>query len=144
MDNLNILFIDDEDITSSTIRRLQIVHQLRVTWVQSVRRALDELAKNTFDVIILDVMIPVHHDDLPDKEIKNEYGLETGILLLKRINNMKHQKQAIKIFCSARRREISNRRGLKMGKDYHYYFHKPYNTNELYELIKQLTNGKKK
>lgn len=144
MENLKILFIDDENITSSTVRRLEIVHKLRVKWVQSVRGALNALEAESYEVIILDVMIPVQDNDLFDKEIKNEYGLETGIILLKRINKMKHQKKAIKIFCSARRREISNRRGLKMGKDYHHYFHKPYDTTELYELIKKLTNETEK
>jgi len=133
-----VLFIDDESTTESTIRRLTIVHKLHVDWAKSPSEGLRLLKKNKYSTVILDIMMPIDDDTLKHSEVLNEYGLETGIILLKLIMKDSELFNSLRVvFCSAREDNIALKHGLEEGVQYEKYFRKPYNTEELYNILKK-------
>ncbi len=131
----NIILIDDEESTRSTIRRLDMINGLKVKWAKTPEGGLELIQKHDFKVMILDIMMPTL--ELKSRNIKNTHGLETGIILLEKINRLEKCKNILKIFCSARREKIIQDYGLVKGRDFHHYFQKPYNTYNLAQIIKE-------
>ncbi len=138
MENLDVIFIDDEEITYSTIRRLEYIHGLKVKWAKSPEEGWSLVKNYSYKVIVLDIMMPIRDKSIfKDQKINNTYGLETGIILIKKINELETCKDSVKIFCSARREKVIDDYDLKKGQDFHYYFQKPFDTSKLYYIIKK-------
>ncbi len=81
MDNLSILFVDDEtDFRSTLIKRIHKRH-INATGVSSGEEALDYLAGETVDVVILDVRMPGMGGLETLKQIKARFpGIEVILL----------------------------------------------------------------
>jgi DNA-binding NtrC family response regulator len=54
----SVLIVDDEDRFRSTMRKLLTAEGLEASTCGSATQALDELKKNHYDVVILDVRMP--------------------------------------------------------------------------------------
>ncbi len=54
----SVLIVDDEDRFRSTMRKLLTAEGLEASTCSSATQALDELRKNHYDVVILDVRMP--------------------------------------------------------------------------------------
>lgn len=83
--------IDDEIYCSKTIiRNLEVFYKYSITYCSHVNQVLNLTKEelNHYDVIILDIMMPIS-DELNDREIEEaNNGISLGIVLLRRIRNM--------------------------------------------------------
>ena len=81
MDDFTVLFVDDEvDFLDTLLKRMK-KRQVNVSGVKSGEEALEWLAKNTADVIVLDVRMPGMDGIRTLKEIKKLNPLVEIIML---------------------------------------------------------------
>jgi two-component system response regulator CpxR len=112
-----LLLIDDDQDLATMLSDFLRTDQLEVTACQSGEAGLDKLAKEEFDLLILDIMLP---------------GL-SGIEVLKKL---RQSSNVPVIMLTARGEDIDRIMGLEFGADD--YLAKPFNPRELAARIKAI------
>lgn len=118
MSNLNILVVEDEEAIREMLIMALGQNDLNVTAVASAEQALQILADQEMDLLVLDWMLP---------------GI-SGVELARRLKNDPHYKQLPIILLTARGEEADKIRGLEIGADD--YMTKPFSPKELIARIK--------
>ncbi len=73
--NLKVLWVDDEPDTLRYESRLAAEHGWLVTWQTNVDGALDRLKRETFDLVVVDVILPKNTFEEERKYVDPEAGL---------------------------------------------------------------------
>ncbi|MGZ4958794.1 MAG: phosphate regulon transcriptional regulator PhoB [Methylomonas sp.] len=121
MSNLNILVVEDEEAIREMLVMALEQAGLKVLPVASAELALQALAENMIDLILLDWMLP---------------GI-SGVELARRLKNDAGYKALPIILLTARGEEEDKIRGLEIGADD--YITKPFSPKELIARIKAVT-----
>ncbi|QLB21431.1 DNA-binding response regulator [Vespertiliibacter pulmonis] len=112
-----ILLVDDDVELTELLAELLSLEGFEAHVVHNGQEALDELEQNSYDLILLDVMMPVLNGIETLKQVRQKYILP--VLML-----------------SARDDEIDRVLGLELGADD--YLPKPFNDRELVARIKAI------
>lgn len=112
-----ILLVDDDIELTELLAELLSLEGFEAHVVHNGQEALDELEQNPYDLILLDVMMPVLNGIETLKQVRQKYALP--VLML-----------------SARDDEIDRVLGLELGADD--YLPKPFNDRELVARIKAI------
>lgn len=112
-----ILLVDDDIDLTELLSELLALEGFDIHTVHNGQDALDELELQTYDLILLDVMMPILNGIETLKQIRHKYS--TPVLML-----------------SARDDEIDRVLGLELGADD--YLPKPFNDRELVARIKAI------
>lgn len=112
-----ILLVDDDVELTELLAELLSLEGFKPHVVHNGQEALDELEQNSYDLILLDVMMPVLSGIETLKQVRQKYTLP--VLML-----------------SARDDEIDRVLGLELGADD--YLPKPFNDRELVARIKAI------
>ena len=118
MSNLNILVVEDEEAIREMLMMALEQAGLTVMAVSSAEQALQILAENMMDLMLLDWMLP---------------GI-SGVELARRLKNDASYKELPIILLTARGEEEDKIRGLEIGADD--YITKPFSPKELIARIK--------
>ncbi|WKJ91165.1 phosphate regulon transcriptional regulator PhoB [Methylomonas montana] len=118
MSNLNILVVEDEEAIREMLVMVLEQAALNVVAVGSAEQAMESLADNMVDLILLDWMLP---------------GI-SGVELARRLKNEPGYKDLPIILLTARGEEEDKIRGLEIGADD--YVTKPFSPKELIARIK--------
>jgi len=118
MSNLNILVVEDEDAIREMLVMVLEQADLNVTAAASAEEALQSLAENRVDLLVLDWMLP---------------GI-SGVELARRLKREPGFKDMPIILLTARGEEEDKIRGLEIGADD--YVTKPFSPKELIARIK--------
>ena len=118
MSNLNILVVEDEDAIRDMLIMALGQSDLKVSAVASAEEALQILADQNIDLMVLDWMLP---------------GI-SGVELARRLKNDGTYKQIPIILLTARAEENDKIRGLEIGADD--YMTKPFSPKELIARIR--------
>jgi len=118
MSSLNILVVEDEDAIREMLVMVLEQANLQVTAVASAEQALQSLAENRVDLLVLDWMLP---------------GI-SGVELARRLKKDPGYKELSIILLTARGEEEDKIRGLEIGADD--YITKPFSPKELIARIK--------
>lgn len=112
-----ILLVDDDIELTELLAELLSLEGFNIRVVHNGQEALDELEQQPYDLILLDVMMPVLNGIETLKQVRQKYSLP--VLML-----------------SARDDEIDRVLGLELGADD--YLPKPFNDRELVARIKAI------
>lgn len=118
MSSLNVLVVEDEDAIREMLMMVLEQASLQVTAVANAEQALQSLAENRVDLLILDWMLP---------------GI-SGVELARRLKKDPGYKDLSIILLTARGEEEDKIRGLEIGADD--YMTKPFSPKELIARIK--------
>lgn len=118
MSNLNILVVEDEDAIREMLAMVLEQADFQVTAAASAEEALQSLAENRVDLLVLDWMLP---------------GI-SGVELARRLKREPGFKDLPIILLTARGEEEDKIRGLEIGADD--YITKPFSPKELIARIK--------
>ncbi|MDT4329533.1 phosphate regulon transcriptional regulator PhoB [Methylomonas sp. MED-D] len=118
MPNLNILVVEDEEAIREMLAMVLEQAEFQVISAGSAEQAMQALADNRVDLIVLDWMLP---------------GI-SGVELAKRLKNEPGFKELPIILLTARSEEEDKIRGLEIGADD--YVTKPFSPKELVARIK--------
>jgi two-component system phosphate regulon response regulator PhoB len=118
MSNLNILVVEDEDAIREMLVMVLEQSDFQVTAAASAEEALQSLAENRVDLLVLDWMLP---------------GI-SGVELARRLKREPGFKDLPIILLTARGEEEDKIRGLEIGADD--YITKPFSPKELIARIK--------
>lgn len=113
----NILLVDDDIELTELLSELLSLEGFNVHTVHNGKEALDQLESLKYDIVLLDVMMPVLNGIETLKQLRQKYGIP--VLML-----------------SARNDEIDKVIGLELGADD--YLPKPFNDRELVARIKAI------
>lgn len=116
---MKILVVDDEERIRSIIKEYCEEEQYEVTEAEDGESALKLLLKETYDILVLDIMMPKMDGFEMLKELPKEKHIPTIIL-------------------SARDEELDKLQGFDLGIDD--YLTKPFSPKELIARIKAITN----
>jgi len=131
-----ILLIDDDlNTLSDFIELLRLKHRLIVLEASSVKEAFDVFESDTFDCIILDVMMSVPDDcNWSENEKKRaDRGLSTGLIVYEKIR-LKNQNIPILIYSARPVEKPANDRFTG-------YLGKPKPSDTIVEYLKKLNDG---
>lgn len=126
MPKLNILVVEDDDAIREMLVMVLEQADLHVIAVPSAEKALQTLAENTPDLILLDWMLP---------------GI-SGVELARRLKKDESYSDLPIILLTARGEEEDKVRGLEIGADD--YMTKPFSPKELVARIKAVTRRSNK
>ena len=118
MDNISVLIIDDEAAVLKSVSTVLKREQINVTCAQSSREAFECLKENSFDIILLDIMMPEQDGFSILKELRERQILTPVILL------------------SGREEDAAQVEGLGLGADD--YMTKPFSKNVLVSKIRAI------
>jgi DNA-binding response OmpR family regulator len=118
-----ILLVEDEETMGMGLEYNLSEEGFQVTWAKDGRQALDIFSKNTFDLVILDIMLPFH-DGFEVAEKIREKSPQIPILML-----------------TARSGIRDKIKGLAIGGDD--YLTKPFHLKELLLRVKGMLKRKK-
>jgi DNA-binding NarL/FixJ family response regulator len=97
MNELKILIVDDHPIVREGLKALFAFEKgftITVITCQNGQEAIDLLAVDTFDIILLDISMPVMDGLTALRKIKNELMLDTPVLMLTTYNSLNIISQA--------------------------------------------------
>ena len=117
---MNVLVIDDDFDLYSLLNEYFLLEGIACTHAPDSRQGLDALAQKNFDVVILDVMLPVMN----------------GFEVLRRLRSDEKNATLPVIMLTARGREVDKFIGLEMGADD--YLGKPFSPRELVARLRAL------
>ncbi len=120
MDKIKILVVDDEQHILELLEYNLVENGYEVTTVDNGTKALELAAKGSFDLILLDVMLPEINGVEICKKLKHELNIDTPVIML-----------------TAKSEEIDKILGLELGADD--YVTKPFSVRELLARIKAVT-----
>lgn len=115
---MKVLVVDDEKLIRDVIKEYASLEKFEVLEAENGIEALDVIADNDIDVIVLDIMMPKMDGYTFFQELKKEYNIPTIIL-------------------SARNDEYDKLLGFDLGVDD--YLTKPFSPKELIARIKAIT-----
>ena len=115
---MKVLIVDDEKLIRDVIKEYATLENFEVLEAENGIRALDIIAENDIDVIVLDIMMPKMDGYTFFQELKKEHNIPTIIL-------------------SARNDEYDKLLGFDLGVDD--YLTKPFSPKELIARIKAIT-----
>ncbi len=114
----NILLAEDDHDFGTMLKQYLTLNKFQVTWVMNGEEAFNAFTKNTFDICILDVMMPIMD----------------GFTLAKKIIDINPEIPFL--FLTARKTKEDKIKGLKLGADD--YVVKPFEAEELIFRIKNI------
>ena len=120
--NMNILLVDDDEWIRDSLSIYFESEDCRISAHETAERALAELDRRKFDVIITDYKLP---------------GMD-GIAFLEKVK--KSHPDAVKIMISAYASEVDVRRAKQAGA--HDLIPKPFTSKTIEECLTRLTTGK--
>lgn len=120
MEKNKILIVDDEQHILELLEYNLVENGYEVTTVDNGTEALELAKKGTYDLILLDVMLPGINGVEICKKLRHELKIETPIVML-----------------TAKSEEIDKILGLELGADD--YVTKPFSVRELLARIKAVT-----
>ena len=123
MNNISVLVIDDEQPVLKAISTVLKHEKINATCASSSREALEYLAKQSFDIILLDIMMPEQDGFSLLKELRNNQVLTPVILL------------------SGREEDAAQVEGLGLGADD--YMTKPFSKSVLVSKIRAIVRRTK-
>ncbi len=115
---MKVLIVDDEKLIRDVIKEYATLENFEVLEAENGIQALDIIAENDIDVIVLDIMMPKMDGYTFFQELKKEHNIPTIIL-------------------SARNDEYDKLLGFDLGVDD--YLTKPFSPKELIARIKAIT-----
>lgn len=141
-----ILLIEDQDRGAFFQEFLEVKYKLNVTWIESLDEAWDTICREQFDLIILDVMMPIDsksplYSTQVEYNIKNEYGMFSGLLLLIKLRLTQIYTEPCKVILfSARSRERvdGELKNLREKVKYDAFVPKSDDPDKLYTTIENL------
>lgn len=116
---MKILIVDDEKMIRDVIKEYCLNQNFSVDEAENGKEALTKLLTNTYDLMVLDIMMPQMDGFTMLKELPNEKRIPTIVL-------------------SARGEEYDKLSGFDLGIDD--YLTKPFSPNELIARIKAIMN----
>jgi len=122
---MKVLIVDDEEMNCKAIQRLLRLEDYEVVYFTSPLDALKEAEKNSFDIILLDILMPVMN----------------GIELCSNLRNISHIKDVPIIILSAKSDKQFKEDVMEKGANA--YILKPINSEELLSKMKELIKGSK-
>jgi DNA-binding response OmpR family regulator len=120
-----VLVVEDHPLIAELVETRLRIEGLRATKCLGGREAIERINKETFDLVILDIMMP----DID------------GFEVLAHIRNKKATCDLPVIFLTARSSQEDIDRGFKMGADH--YITKPFSGAELVRTVKILLEERK-
>lgn len=118
MNDISVLIVDDETAVLKSVSTVLKREQIHVTCAQSSREALEVLKENSFDIILLDIMMPEQDGFSLLKELREKKVLTPVILL------------------SGREEDAAQVEGLGLGADD--YMTKPFSKTVLVSKIRAI------
>lgn len=142
-----VLYFDDEPFISRALaENLSFCYDWKVTLISEIDDLFQELANNPYDILILDIMVPIPEKNknstisFTKKDIEEmEGGMSTGIVLAKKI--WKSHESIPILFLSARSRPDAIANFQKEGKKCE-YLRKPELAETVDAALDQLLNPK--
>ncbi len=119
--NLNILIVDDNQINLLLISEVLKKLNIKFVLAQNGQIAIDKCKEEKFDIILMDINMPIMNGIEATNILKNEFKLQTPIIALT-ANSLEGDKEEF----------------LKNGMDD--YLSKPFNINKLIDIINKFTN----
>ena len=119
--NLNILIVDDNQINLLLISEVLKKLNIKFVLAQNGQIAIDKGKEEKFDIILMDINMPIMNGIEATNILKNEFKLQTPIIALT-ANSLEGDKEEF----------------LKNGMDD--YLSKPFNINKLIDIINKFTN----
>ncbi len=116
----HILIVDDEPNIVMSLEFLMRKNGYQVGIARNGTEALAAIAQTTFDLVLLDVM-------MPDVD---------GYHVCRKLREHPDQANTKVIFLSAKSREADMRKGYEVGADL--YISKPFSTRQLMEKVREL------
>ena len=95
--NYSILLVEDDESLGSSLSERLSLEPYSVTWVQSVKSAIDELEKSKFDLCVLDVGLPDGSGFNVAREVKTNGN--TPVVFLTAMNSAEHRLEGFEIGC---------------------------------------------
>jgi len=123
--NINILLVEDNLVNQLVAKELLLSMQAKVTIAENGQRALDLLADNSFDVVLMDIQMPVMD------------GLTAATIIREQEQSEKQEKPLPIIAMTAHAREEDKQRSLIAGMNLH--IAKPVTSDVLRNSILQVT-----
>jgi len=81
-----ILLVDEDEKTLSPfVKDLIETYQFEITWLKKADDVVETLKGTKFDIVILDVMMPIPEKWTPDEHRRAEHGFSTGTVLFQKI-----------------------------------------------------------
>jgi CheY-like chemotaxis protein/HPt (histidine-containing phosphotransfer) domain-containing protein len=117
--SIRVLIAEDNPMNRIMVKRTMIKHDVQVTEVENGKDAIDKLKNKTFDIILMDIQMPIMDGIEATKAIRNKLNIETPIIALTGSSSLEH----IEICLSA-------------GMNAH--VEKPFNTKALLQTILNL------
>lgn len=119
---MKVLIVDDEVLIRNVIKEYLILENYDYDEAENGKEAVDKVEKNNFDIVIMDIMMPIMDGYQAVKEIR-KFNKNLPFLML-----------------SARSEEYDKLQGFDLGIDD--YVTKPFSPKELIARIKAITNRK--
>lgn len=119
---MKVLIVDDEVLIRNVIKEYLILENYDYDEAENGKEAVDKVKKNNFDIVIMDIMMPMMDGYQAVKEIR-KFNKNLPFLML-----------------SARSEEYDKLLGFDLGIDD--YVTKPFSPKELIARIKAITNRK--
>lgn len=119
---MKVLIVDDEVLIRNVIKEYLILENYDYDEAENGKEAVDKVEKNNFDIVIMDIMMPIMDGYQAVKEIR-KFNKNLPFLML-----------------SARSEEYDKLLGFDLGIDD--YVTKPFSPKELIARIKAITNRK--
>lgn len=119
---MKVLIVDDEVLIRNVIKEYLILENYDYDEAENGKEAVDKVEKNNFDIVIMDIMMPIMDGYQAVKEIR-KFNKNIPFLML-----------------SARSEEYDKLQGFDLGIDD--YVTKPFSPKELIARIKAITNRK--
>ncbi len=118
----HILLVEDEQSLAKGLQFNLEAEGYKVTWASDGQQALDLLAERSYDLVILDIMLP-YHDGFEIAEFVRRQSRQIPIL-----------------FLTARQRMDDRLKGLQLGADD--YLTKPFSLDELLLRVRRILERK--
>ncbi|MGK0317819.1 MAG: CheY-like chemotaxis protein/HPt (histidine-containing phosphotransfer) domain-containing protein [Saprospiraceae bacterium] len=82
LENKKVLIVDDNIMNRILARRTMANYDILITEVQNGKEAIDEIIKDNFDIILMDIQMPVMNGIQATRIIRKELKLSTPIVAL--------------------------------------------------------------
>ncbi|HNI91063.1 MAG TPA: response regulator, partial [Leptospiraceae bacterium] len=92
-DDLKILVAEDDPINQRVLSKLLLKINLKVKMVDNGYKVLEELDSTLYDLIFMDVQMPLMDGITTTKEIRKKFSLQSPIIIALTANAMKEDQQ---------------------------------------------------
>lgn len=123
MSTHKILIADDEPNILISLEFLMKREGYEVILARNGQEALDAIAREKPDLVLLDVMMPI----------------KTGFDVCHEVRSSEHPRDTLIVMLSAKGRDVDIAKGLALGANA--YMTKPFSTKELVQKVQGLLNG---